>query len=1213
MANWTKDQKAAIDARNKNTIVAAAAGSGKTAVLVERIIGIVTDEKLGVDVDNLLVVTFTNAAAAEMKERISAAISRKLEENPDSEHLQKQLALLNRANIMTLHAFCTKLIKSAYVKLNIDASVRIADESECKILKAETMDELLEEMFEKEDDDEFIAFAESVKDETNFENLKKVVLETYEVIQSLPFPYFWLKEAAENYNIGNKNIEDTFFGKIFVSSCVSELESVCNKIKNAIMFVPTEYRANFADDFKQIRHVLRSIRKKNFDEALEHVNNIEFSRLGRREKGTSEVWAKDSKNLRDEVKEDIKKIADKYFFRTFDEMAEDICLCAPQLMGLYKCVKRFNEIYSELKKEKTVVDFNDLEHLAIKVLYDFDDEKGTYNISQEAFELQKNFYEIMTDEYQDSNSVQEMILNALAGRGKNEANRFMVGDVKQSIYRFRQADPEIFLGKINNLAEDKNSEIIYFSKNFRSRKNVLDSVNYVFKRVITKENGGLEYNDNEALYYGAYFPESPLDNDEYNTELNIINLSSEPLIDDDAEDFSNAQKELTFVASRINDLIGKGFVVLDKKSGQYRKIRYSDIVVLLRSAKTWAPVAEEIFEKFSIPVFTGSDGGYFEKKEISVIVSLLKAIDNSYQDIPVISVLKSYIYGVSDNELAEIKIHCQKDCFIENIREYALTGENEETKKKLANFIADIENWKKISPFISVRELLWRIYTETGYYDYTGALPMGNIKQANLNLLLEKAETVAQTGVKSLFDFINYIEKIEKNAIETGEAKVLNENENVVRIMTIHKSKGLEFPVVFVSGLGRKFNFTDTYENYIIHNKTGIACDYVDSKMRTARKTIAKTVIAQQIKQELIEEEMRVFYVALTRAKEKLILTGGIRNVENSRFKWSMVSSFPTLPDYYVRKSQCYLDWVGGTILKPRDVYAQSDDFITEGEAYRDKDEFVSKDFSWEIHFIDDIHNYRSGNIFSPAAFKEKEQNEEKEKAQTYVAAKLSYVYPYKRFADVASSISISEIKRNYQQQMLEMKEESINEYKMPEFTMETIGLNAAQKGTAMHAVMEHVDFRKKYTLPELKAFVCHLADISVLTKEEADAVNCYKILSFLNSDMGVRIRKANSIKKEVPFAMEISAFEAYGKEEFKGCPDSVLVRGIADCYFTEGDKAVLIDYKTDFVPEGEEETFFDKYKIQLDIYAQAIERSTGMKVAEKYIYSFFKEDFIKL
>ncbi|MBR5467700.1 MAG: helicase-exonuclease AddAB subunit AddA, partial [Firmicutes bacterium] len=838
-------------------------------------------EKLGVDVDNLLVVTFTNAAAAEMKERISAAITDNLALNPESAHLQKQLSLLNRANIMTLHAFCTKLIKNHYVKLNIDASVRIADDSECKILKAEAVDEVLEEMFEEEDR-EFIAFAESVKDETNFDNLKKILLQTYEVIQSLPFPYFWLKEAAESYEIGDKGIEETPLGKAFISACISELESVCRNIANAKDFVPNEYYANFEDDLEQIEDVLVHFKTGNYDYAWTLINTLEFSRLARKAKTTNDDWAKDSKNLREEVKKDIEKIKNRFFFRTFDEMSEDIRFCAPQLKGLYKCVTRFDEIYTALKKEKTIVDFNDLEHLTIKVLYDFDEEKGTYKISEEAFELQKNFYEIMTDEYQDSNAVQEMMLNALAGRGQNEANRFMVGDVKQSIYRFRQADPDIFLGKINNLEGDKNSEIIYLSKNFRSRRNVLDSINYVFKRLMTPENGGLVYNDKEALYYGAQFPENNSEEAFYDTELNIIDLSTESAYEDEnEEEFTSAQKELTFVASRINELIEEGFPVLDKKTRQYRKIRYSDIVVLLRAAKAWSVAAEEVFEKFSIPVFTGSDGGYFDKKEIALVVSLLKVIDNSYQDIPVIAVLKSYIYGVTDNELAEIKISFSRDNFIENVYEYAENGENEEIKSKLNAFINDTESWKKISPFITVRELLWRIYTETGYYDYTGALPDGSIKQANLNLLLERAETVSQAGVKSLFDFINYIEKIEKNAIETGEAKILNENENVVRIMTIHKSKGLEFPFVFVSGLGRKFNLSDIQENYIIHNKTGIACDCVDSVMRTSRKTIAKTVIGQRVKQEMLEEEMRVLYVALTRAKEKLILTGGIRNMDN--------------------------------------------------------------------------------------------------------------------------------------------------------------------------------------------------------------------------------------------------------------------------------------------------------------------------------------------
>ena len=1206
MAKWTEEQLAAIEARDKNVIVSAAAGSGKTAVLVERIIGIITDESLGADVDSLLVVTFTNAAAAEMKERISAAVSKKIELNPQSEHLHRQLALLGRANIMTIHAFCTKLIRNFYVKLDIDPSARIADESECALLKSDALDGVLEEMFEKEDNEDFVAFAESVKDETGFNNLKKTILNTYENIQSLPFPLYWLKNSVNKFVLDENGLEGSLYGKMFIENCYKEIWALILRLTAVKDFVPFEYLDNFTNDIYEFTRMKNALEEDDYDKAYDIVNSFEFSRLPRKKKETDEAEAKNAQAVRNEVKDIFKKMKENYFFRTFEEMEEDMRFCIPALKGLYECVEKFTEIYTEMKKEKNAIDFNDLEHMAVKILYNFDENSGLFAVSEEAETLQRDFYEIMTDEYQDSNIVQEMILNALSGRGKNMPNRFMVGDVKQSIYRFRQADPSVFMGKIKSLADDENSKVIYLSKNFRSRKNVLDSINFIFRQIMSEETGLIDYNENEALYYGADFSQSNDRNTSYETELDIIELKEgTEETDEDEEDMTSAQKELIFIAERIQKLIGDGFKVLDKESGEYRNIRYGDIVVLLRSTRSWAAAAEEIFRNYSIPVFAGGDSGYFNKKEVALIVSFLKVIDNSYQDIPVMVVLKSYVYNVSDDELAQIRCFADNENFIENVREYIQNGDNENIKEKLKRFADDIDKWKKTAPFITVRELLWQIYTQTGYYDYAGALPMGKIKQANLTMLLERAESAAQTGIKSLFDFINYIEKIEKNAVETGEAKVLNENENVVRIMTIHKSKGLEFPVVFVSGLGKGFNISDISESYIFHSKIGVGCDYLNSQTRVCRKTAAKTVIAEKIRQELIEEEMRVLYVALTRAKEKLILTCGVKDIEKTRMKWcSNSSATGHMKEYYVRSAHRYIDWIGAAVASHKDA-----DSLRAG-IYIGKSDDCS---NWSINIIDGSEKENSEEDV-PEGNMPVEGNMPliEEKPSFDVFSALSYEYPYKKFADISASISISEIKRNYQKELLE-EPEIKQEYKRPDFTKEVSKLTSAQKGTAIHTVMEHLDFRKKYTKEELKEFTKYLREISVITEEEEKSVNLRKIENFILSPIGERIRNADTVKKETPFAMEISAYEAYGDENYRQCDEKVVVHGIVDCYFSEGNKTVLLDYKTDYVPKGEENGFFDKYKIQLDIYSLAIERSTGRKVDEKYIYSFYLDKFIKM
>ena len=1207
MANWTNEQKQAIDIRDKNVLLSAAAGSGKTAVLVERIISIITDEDLGVDVDNLLVVTFTNAAAAEMKERIAAAVSAKIEENPESEHLHKQLALLGRSNITTIHSFCKKIIAENYVKLDIEPSVRVADESECSLLKVQAMEEFLEESFEDEENYGFFMLAESFGDEKDFSKLRENILNLYESIQSMPFPKLWLDEACKKYSSSGEN---TYFTDYLLNNAYLDFKGLYEKSHSSINYVPDEYKDAFINDCENFKMFMDLCEKRDISRLYDEVNSFSFQSLKRKKKDTPDELAQIGKDIRSEIKKAFEKTAELYFFASPEIINDDMAFCKEVVENISKAVIKFEEKYTALKKEKAIVDFNDLEHLAIKALYDFDEETGTYKLSKEAYLMQSEFYEVLTDEYQDSNSVQEMILSALSGRGENKSNRFVVGDIKQSIYRFRQTDPEIFLNKLKLYEENDEGSIIYLSKNFRSRENILNGINYIFKQLMTEENGEIEYEGREELHYGADFPAFEKEEVQKPIEFNVIALKNDASFEDtdeEIEDFDSARKELTFVAGRIKELFKEDFQVRDKKTGEYRSIKYSDIVILLRSAKTWANAAEEVFEYFGIPIFTGTGSGYFDKNEVAVIVSILRIIDNAYEDIPVITVLKSFIYSVTDEELAEIKISAENNYFYENVVNYAENGENTEIIEKLKSFISDIEKWKEMAPFISVRELMWQIYTETGYYDYTGALPNGEIKQANLNLLLEKAQTAESWGVKSLFDFIGYIEKLQKNAVETSEAGILNENENVVRLMTIHKSKGLEFPVVFVSGLGKKFNMSDVKDGMLIHKELGIGLDFLDSNLRIKRKTLPKNIISKKIKDEMTAEEMRILYVALTRAKEKLILTGGVNDIESRCIKWTLNGCDENghLSSYYVKKSITYIDWIGAALSRHKDCSIISD-FVNTAFDGNSGIYTVNDDKSiWKTDFIYDYSYY-----FKNAENTEKEVTNENmisagEDIENEIYEKFMFQYPYKIYEDVAANISISEIKRNYQKELIIEDLDMYSSYKMPEFTAETKGLTASQKGTALHTVMRHIDLKKQYTKESLLEEISIMTEKSILTPEEAASVNIWAILKFLSSPLAERIRNAKVVEREKPFAIEISAFEAYGKDEYKSYDDGVLVHGIIDCYFYDGKTCILLDYKTDYVPKGEEEGFFDKYKIQLDIYSKAIERTTPFKVNEKYIYSF--------
>ena len=943
---WTNEQLQAIKTRRCNLLVAAAAGSGKTAVLVERIIRIITDEENPVDIDKLLVVTFTSAAASEMRERIAAAISKALEKSPNSKNLQRQLTLLSRANITTMHSFCLDVIKNYFYTIDLDPSFRIGDETEATLIKNEILEELFEEYYE-EDNEEFKDLIEAYSGSKDDLKLKEMILSLYRFSMSGPWPEQWLVEKAEDFNISTiDDLDKSPWVKVLKDSLRVELEGFLNMYKKSINIINDTdglepYLEAFNSDYDYLERAYASL-NENLNSIYIALNSITFIKLKTVKKNqVSDENAQNTvKSIRDSVKKKIKSLIESTFEFTPQEALDGIIGVYPFMKSLASVTLEFSKRFNEKKREKNILDFNDLEHLCLKILIDRD-ENNNIIPSKVAEHFMEFFDEVLVDEYQDSNNVQETIIDLVSRRRFEESNVFMVGDVKQSIYRFRQAKPELFLDKYNrySLEEGSNDRKIQLYKNFRSREEVIEGVNYIFKMVMSQTVGELEYTDEEALNLGASFEE--VNDDESivggEIELHILDKSGivkekvEDSFDDDdeiakeeEEDIDGITLEAKIVAKRIKELFeikdGKRFKVFDKDTKEYRDVKYKDIVILLRATKNWAEIFLDELGSEGIPVYADTGSGYFESIEIRTIMSLLKIIDNPLQDVPMIATLRSPICGFTAEELSDLRLLNKDLYFYELIKEVSegIHEINEELKFKCSKFIDDLSKWRERAIYTPIDEFIWYLYMDTAFYGYVGAMPNGKLRQANLKILFQRAKQYESTSFKGLFNFINFINKLRKSSGDMGSAKVLGENEDVVRIMSIHKSKGLEFPVVFTSGMGKQFNLMDLSNSILYHEELGFGPNFVNLETRNSYSTLAKEAIKKRIRLETLSEEMRILYVAFTRAKEKLIITGATSNLEKSINSWVSSASLDEniiLPSE-VLKGKSYLDWIAMAMCK---------------------------------------------------------------------------------------------------------------------------------------------------------------------------------------------------------------------------------------------------------------------------------------------------------
>lgn len=1284
--SWTTEQQQVIDLRNRNILVSAAAGSGKTAVLVERIVKIITDKNHPVDIDHLLIVTFTNAAAAEMRERIGNAIEKALDEQPGDEHLLRQLTLIHNAQITTIDSFCLYVVRNHFHEIDLEPNFRIGDEGELKLLREDVLGKVLEQNYE-EPSEAFSDFVEGYASGRTDAALNEMILQLYEFSRSYPWPEKWLDSFVGAYRIENREELDRAEWLAPLTQNIRFVLKDCEQLLKQALAVtqqddgPDMYEKAVRSDLEKYESLSKLT---SFCELSVALSDIKYDRLA-----SSRGFEGDPdklelvKSLREQAKDVVKKLCRQYFFCSPEMMIGQLERTEPMLEEVVRLTKQFADEFAAAKRRKNLVDFHDVEHFALQILVDEETEKA----KKTAEEFRDTFEEIMIDEYQDSNEVQETLLCSISREERGENNIFMVGDVKQSIYRFRLARPELFMKKYDSYSlEESTTQRIDLHKNFRSRAEVLTCTNDIFYKIMVRSLGNVEYDAEAALYPGASYPVSA----DFTPEILLADSNDELLEDTEFSDKKTLEAKI--VAEEIRHLM-KTQPVTDKATGELRAARYSDIVILLRSLSGWADSLVEVLNGNGIPAHTVSSTGYFSTVEVQTVLSMLRLLDNPRQDIPMAAVLRSPMAGLTDEELAVLRLEDGSVPFHEAVLELAeglyeedgqkeisdseadrKQGRNADEKtenhieitahRKLLKFYKKYKQLRQLVPDTPIHELIEIILRETGYGHYVAAMPAGNRRTANLNMLLEKAAAYEKTSYKGLFHFVRYIDELQKYDVDFGEADMVGENEDVVRIMSIHKSKGLEFPIVIVSGMGKNFNKQDTRSKMVLHPELGIGLDYMDGKKRIKSPTIAKKAIAKQIELENLGEELRVLYVALTRAKEKLILTGTLKDAAEKLEFYRQQANLSKAADrplsYLTREGASgYLDWILPAVLSYGDKYPVR---IVEAA------ELV----------LDEVEN-------------QLEQNEdlterivEIEAADTQLVGQLkqrfSQRYPYQTDILRKNKYSVSELKHRAMREKFEAEQEETIPAFLEEPVTPTIPLfiqrqgivgqeaqNKAQdagqeaeskaeqkiesntanrgalRGTAVHRVMECYDFTSEKSVQEqmdaMEKEEKITADMRALVKEQI-------VADFVSSETGRRMALAQcggALYREKPFVMGFTEeqMERYGfgagaqmieneaqtenaqqeimsenvsQENHMHEEDLTLIQGIIDVFWIEDDGITVLDYKTDRVDTAQE--LIDRYATQLKLYADALERvfaTRKLKVKEILIYSFRLEKLISI
>ncbi|MBF2580464.1 helicase-exonuclease AddAB subunit AddA [Listeria welshimeri] len=1208
---WTDDQWKAIQANGNNILVAAAAGSGKTAVLVTRIIEKLVDETGNLNVDELLIVTFTNASAAEMKYRIGKSLEEALSQNPDSSHLKKQVALLNYASISTLHSFCLEIIRKHYFEADIDPNFRLIEPIESSMIRDEVLEELLEKEYSIANNEAFFHLVESFTGDRTDAELHMLISKLYDFSRANPNPDLWLEQMVNFYDTKDINsITELPYFPIIKEDIELRINQAKSYLLNAIEYAsenngPAPYLETLENDLAQI-NTLSNISWTNWQDVKLRVESMDFKRIPslKNKSDYDEEYVEETKRFRDAAKKEIKNVLVDWFSREETNYLADLEKMKPDIKTISELVKNFANNFFEEKQRRGVLDFNDLEHLALKILLKNDVP------SDVAKSYQKQFKEVLIDEYQDTNMVQETILLLVTNSEESKGNLFMVGDVKQSIYRFRLAEPTLFMTKYQEYQQNDEGEGIRIdlSQNFRSRKEVLDATNFIFHQLMDKHVAEIDYDEAAELTLGANFPKS----NHMATELLLIDMKSNENESEDElspQELQKNQVEARAIATKIREMIDNKFPIYDKKLQQNRSIQYRDIVILSR-AMTSAPDMEEAMKVQDIPFYASNNTGYFETTEVATMIALLKVIDNPYQDIPLAAVLRSPIVGLNEEELGQIRMAKKKGYFFDALLAYKDITVSA-AADRISDFITQLNNWRELSIRENLTALIWQIYQETNFYEFVGGLPGGKQRQANLRALYDRANQYEKTAFRGLFRFVRFVERLEVRGDDLGTAKTLGEKEDVVRMMTIHASKGLEFPVVIISGLSKKFNMRDIYSKTLLDKDYGFASNYRDIEKMIVYPTIMQQAIKQKKSREMIAEEMRVLYVALTRAEEKLILTATVPDFEKTSKNWLQVSNQKEtiLPASIRAKAKCYLDWIGNTIIRHtsfKDLLCEEriQTLPTEMKLQieiKTKEMFLTTEL--EEHKVDNwLENVKAHELVPvQSAYKDEIERfmnyKYKDVAATEIRAKQS-VTELKRQFSLQDSWSDTSILKEFQKVSLDR----------PKFLQQN-KLSATEIGTAMHTLMQAVSLTYKPSEKDLTSLLQSMQEKDILTEAQIKAINIKQIMGFFDSPLGETVlQKSNQVKREVPFSYLLPVAKLYKQSDLE---EHVLIQGVVDSMIEEEDAITLIDYKTDKIEgryanwEAAEKVMKERYQIQIKLYAEAIQAITGKKVSNAYLYFF--------
>ena len=1270
---FTPEQQRVIELHNSNILVSAAAGSGKTAVLVERIIRMICDGEHPADIDRLLIVTFTNAAAAEMRERIAAGITARLEADPGNEHIQKQSALLHNAQITTIDSFSLFLIRNHFNEIGLDPDFRVADEGEIKLLQQEVLAQLLEDayagQFVPEAPEQFHACVEYFCPGGRESVLEQHILNLSRYAGSFPWPAEWLEERKNDYAAGDMEaLVHSDYGQYLTERVNRTVEGCLEKLREVKRLCelpdgPYMYGELTEAEIEQLERLTSC---KDLEEQAAKVPTVTFGRLPSKKDDSVDPAKRElAKAIRNSVKDTLSDLSESYFKTPLELAVEQGKACREPLRILLDLVLEFDRRLLAAKQERHLIDFSDMEHYALQILLKrekVEESGGTgtdrtetkYRIvpSDVAMEYRQYFQEILIDEYQDSNLVQEYLLSAISGEEEGRYNRFMVGDVKQSIYKFRLARPELFLEKYDTYQETGDLCRIDLAKNFRSRIQVVDAVNDVFSRIMSRQIGGIAYDDKAALYPGAVYPaqEDPA----YGSELLLIRKPEKGereesgIGEQHAEgagvlvDYDNVrQLEALAIAARIKQLKGS-LKVMEKSTGELRPVRYSDMVILLRTTSGWDEEFKKILEQQGIPVYITSKTGYFGALEVQELLQFLRVLDNPRQDIPLFGVMQSVFGGFTQEEIAQIRSggegHSRKRMTLyEALKEVAQSGrtveegeeisagesagEEAELSQKADTFLQRIGHYRDLTPFTSIRDLLQRILDDYDYLNYVTALPAGSKRRANVEMLLTKASAFEKTSYFGLFHFIRYMEQLEKYDVDYGEADTLDENADVVRIMSIHKSKGLEFPVVFVSGLSKRFNMQDANQSLIVDMDLGVAVDYVDSVRRIKNKTLRRTVLSAKMKEDNLAEELRVLYVALTRAREKLILTA-VLDKADEKWELAQMTGQERLTYLDFCEAGSYMDFLL-PILPQTGIAVKT--LRTEDLAVEElREQLRMGDRREQLRLIACGETTLTGDP------------EENERKLMYLRERFAYQYPHPGLQKLYTKTTVSELKIAAMAEKDEaafhtFEEKEVVPY-IPGFRREQEKVSGAVRGNAFHRTMELLDFTYLFTESglftgcpnnyeeyrrgldknrlqnRLEEFLQRETISLRLTEEYAKAVSLPKILNFLEQELAYRMWRAQEqglLYREQPFVLGIDA-----KRLDPDLPEGekVLIQGIIDVFFIEDGEIVLLDYKTDVIDSLE--ALWNRYNVQIQYYEEALTKLMQMPVKERILYSFYLEKY---